>query len=101
MHFVTIIEMSKATLLIGTGTFLWIRGNGYEERFFFFFLENSLPCGLRAVGRVIMKRNLAFGGCGVLWINGRFSGAPLRRFTSQLCCLLASCPFTPVSPTIK
>lgn len=36
MHFVTIIEMSKATLLIGTGTFLWIRGNGYEERFFFF-----------------------------------------------------------------
>lgn len=35
MHFVTGIEMSKAAVSIGGGTFLCVRGGVYEERIHF------------------------------------------------------------------
>lgn len=49
---------------------------------------------LRAGGeRLVLKRDVGFGGRGVVWINSGFSGVPFLGFTSQFCSLLDSCPF--------
>lgn len=89
--------MSRAVALLGTGTFCRAGVVVMKTEFIF----GGYGVVIKSRERVVMKRDVAFGGHGVVWINSRFSGVPLLGFTSQLCSLLGSCPFTSVSSSVK